>query len=45
MQTNVGSPQHLRNSYGFSFLEGFQAKAPQSKAFPVQPNYYQPQYN
>ena len=46
MQPNIGSPQAIRNSYGYAYQEGFHPRTPQSKGFPTQSNYFHPQgYN
>ena len=37
MQPNIGTPQHIRNSYSFSLQEGFSARTPQLKTFPSIP--------
>jgi len=43
MQPNTGSPQVIRNSYGFACQEAFHPRTPQSKGFPTQSNYFHPQ--
>jgi hypothetical protein len=46
MQPYISSPQHVRNSYGYTFHDSYLSKTPQAKGFPTHSNYFPSQpYN
>jgi len=46
MNINMISPQHIRNSYGYTFPDALQSKTPQSECFPTHLNHFPTQnYN